>query len=154
MGILFEAFLSSCLMSFFVENWYTLSQVRTQEKISQFFKDEGPRLSLPHRLYSRQFYIMQAMSGKNSVFTNSRCTRPKFPTKSKTYIFWSALRPTFTWDIPPKIKLVISNLIFLILSSANMAAVWVKAISSWLCFGIYMWTLIAPVVLPDRDFSV
>ena len=38
--------------------------------------------------------------------------------------------------------------------SANMAAVWVKAISSWLCFGIYMWTLIAPVVLPDRDFSV
>jgi len=38
--------------------------------------------------------------------------------------------------------------------SANMAAVWVKAISAWLCFGIYMWTLIAPVVLPDRDFSV
>merc|ERR1739845_191439 len=38
--------------------------------------------------------------------------------------------------------------------SANMAAVWVKAISSWLCFGIYMWTLVAPVVLPDRDFSV
>ena len=37
---------------------------------------------------------------------------------------------------------------------ANMAAVWVKAISSWLCFGIYMWTLVAPVVLPDRDFSV
>ena len=38
--------------------------------------------------------------------------------------------------------------------SANMAAVWVKAISSWLCFGIYMWTLVAPVVLPDRDFSI
>jgi len=38
--------------------------------------------------------------------------------------------------------------------SANLAAVWVKAISSWLCFGIYMWTLVAPVVLPDRDFSV
>lgn len=38
--------------------------------------------------------------------------------------------------------------------SANMAAVWVKAISAWLCFGIYMWTLVAPVVLPDRDFSV
>ena len=38
--------------------------------------------------------------------------------------------------------------------SANMAAVWVKAISAWLCFGIYMWTLLAPVVLPDRDFSV
>ena len=38
--------------------------------------------------------------------------------------------------------------------SANMAAVWVKAISAWLCFGIYMWTLVAPVVLPDRDFSI
>jgi len=38
--------------------------------------------------------------------------------------------------------------------SSNMAAVWVKAISAWLCFGIYMWTLIAPVVLPDRDFSI
>lgn len=38
--------------------------------------------------------------------------------------------------------------------SANMAAVWVKVISAWLCFGIYMWTLLAPVVLPDRDFSV
>ena len=38
--------------------------------------------------------------------------------------------------------------------SSNMAAVWVKAISAWLCFGIYMWTLVAPVVLPDRDFSI
>jgi hypothetical protein len=38
--------------------------------------------------------------------------------------------------------------------SANLAAVWVKAISAWLCFGIYMWTLVAPVVLPDRDFSI
>jgi len=37
--------------------------------------------------------------------------------------------------------------------SANMSAVWVKMISAWMCFGLYMWTLIAPVVLPDRDFS-
>lgn len=38
--------------------------------------------------------------------------------------------------------------------NANMSAVWVKIISAWLCFVIYMWTLIAPVLLPDRDFTV
>lgn len=38
--------------------------------------------------------------------------------------------------------------------SSNWAAVWVKIISAWLCFIVYMWTLVAPVVLPDRDFSV
>ena len=38
--------------------------------------------------------------------------------------------------------------------SANMSAVWVKIISSWLCFAIYMWTMLAPLILPDRDFSV
>jgi len=37
--------------------------------------------------------------------------------------------------------------------SANMSAVWVKIISSWLCFGLYMWTLLAPMVLQDRDFT-
>jgi len=37
--------------------------------------------------------------------------------------------------------------------SANMSAVWVKMISSWLCFGLYLWTLVAPIVLQDRDFS-
>jgi hypothetical protein len=37
--------------------------------------------------------------------------------------------------------------------SENMTAVWVKIISSWMCFVVYMWTLIAPVVLPDRDFA-
>ena len=37
--------------------------------------------------------------------------------------------------------------------SANSAAVWVKIVSSWLCAGLYIWTLIAPVVLVDRDFG-
>jgi hypothetical protein len=33
-------------------------------------------------------------------------------------------------------------------------ASWVKIVSSWVCYGIYTWTLVAPVVLPDRfDFS-
>jgi len=37
--------------------------------------------------------------------------------------------------------------------SSNMAAVWVKIVSSWMCLGLYTWTIIAPCVLPDRDFS-
>lgn len=37
--------------------------------------------------------------------------------------------------------------------SANMSAVWVKMVSSWLCCAIYVWTLIAPVVFPERDFN-
>jgi len=37
---------------------------------------------------------------------------------------------------------------------ANMSAVWVKITSAWLCFILYMWTLIAPTLFPDRDFSV
>lgn len=35
----------------------------------------------------------------------------------------------------------------------NASAMWVKMISSWLCSGIYVWTLVAPLMLPDRDFS-
>jgi serine incorporator 1/3 len=33
-------------------------------------------------------------------------------------------------------------------------ASWVKIISAWFCHAMYIWTLVAPVVLPDRfDFS-
>jgi hypothetical protein len=33
-------------------------------------------------------------------------------------------------------------------------ASWVKIVSAWVCYGIYTWTLVAPLVLPDRfDFS-
>ncbi|KAH6673610.1 membrane protein-like protein TMS1 [Halenospora varia] len=33
-------------------------------------------------------------------------------------------------------------------------ASWVKIVSAWVCYGIYAWTLVAPIVLPDRfDFS-
>lgn len=33
-------------------------------------------------------------------------------------------------------------------------ASWVKIVSAWVCYGIYTWTLVAPVVLPDRfDFA-
>ncbi|GMT09672.1 hypothetical protein PFISCL1PPCAC_969, partial [Pristionchus fissidentatus] len=36
--------------------------------------------------------------------------------------------------------------------NANMASVWVKIISSWLCVGLYGWTLVAPALFPDREF--
>ncbi|KAJ5991420.1 hypothetical protein N7499_003836 [Penicillium canescens] len=29
-------------------------------------------------------------------------------------------------------------------------ASWVKIVSSWVCYAIYLWTLVAPVLLPDR----
>ncbi|XP_041090021.1 serine incorporator 1-like [Polyodon spathula] len=32
-------------------------------------------------------------------------------------------------------------------------AVWVKISSSWLGLALYLWTLVAPLVLPNRDFS-
>ncbi|KAI5628944.1 serine incorporator 2 [Silurus asotus] len=36
---------------------------------------------------------------------------------------------------------------------SSMPAVWVKICSSWLGLVLYLWTLLAPVVLTDRDFS-
>lgn len=34
----------------------------------------------------------------------------------------------------------------------NAASMWVKEISSWLCLALYAWSLLAPVLLPDREF--
>lgn len=36
---------------------------------------------------------------------------------------------------------------------ASIGAVWVKIVSSWVVVGLYMWTLVAPLVLTDRSFS-
>lgn len=36
--------------------------------------------------------------------------------------------------------------------NANAASMWVKVISSWLCVAIYGWSLVAPMVLTDREF--
>lgn len=33
-------------------------------------------------------------------------------------------------------------------------AFWVKLVTGWLQAGLYLWTLFAPIVFPDRDFSV
>lgn len=32
----------------------------------------------------------------------------------------------------------------------SYTAVWVKIVSGWLCLIIYGWTLLAPVMMPDR----
>ncbi|XP_034947942.1 probable serine incorporator isoform X2 [Chelonus insularis] len=37
--------------------------------------------------------------------------------------------------------------------NSNPASMWVKIISSWMCLGLYTWSLIAPAVLTNRDFS-
>lgn len=37
--------------------------------------------------------------------------------------------------------------------SSNLAAVWIKIVSSWICLALYTWTLVAPAILVDRDFS-
>ncbi|XP_037026856.1 probable serine incorporator isoform X1 [Bradysia coprophila] len=37
--------------------------------------------------------------------------------------------------------------------NANAASMWVKIVSSWLCLALYTWSLIAPIVLPDREFG-
>ncbi|KAM3878235.1 serine incorporator 1 [Diretmus argenteus] len=37
--------------------------------------------------------------------------------------------------------------------TSRWPAVWVKITSSWVCLGLYTWTLIAPVLLSNRDFS-
>ncbi|GAV05753.1 hypothetical protein RvY_15833 [Ramazzottius varieornatus] len=37
--------------------------------------------------------------------------------------------------------------------STSKSSAWVKISSSWFCVVLYVWTLIAPVVLKDRDFG-
>ncbi|KAL2714279.1 putative serine incorporator isoform X1 [Vespula squamosa] len=37
--------------------------------------------------------------------------------------------------------------------NANVASMWVKIISSWLCVTLYVWSLVAPILFPNREFS-
>lgn len=39
------------------------------------------------------------------------------------------------------------------LFNGNEASMWVKIVSSWLGVFIYGWSLVAPMVLSNRDFS-
>eukprot|EP01125_Pyxidicula_operculata_P000432 TRINITY_DN10464_c0_g1_i1.p1 TRINITY_DN10464_c0_g1~~TRINITY_DN10464_c0_g1_i1.p1 ORF type:complete len:452 (-),score=77.54 TRINITY_DN10464_c0_g1_i1:122-1477(-) len=35
----------------------------------------------------------------------------------------------------------------------GIAAVWVKVVSSWITIGLYIWSLLAPIIFPDRVFT-
>lgn len=37
--------------------------------------------------------------------------------------------------------------------TSKWPAVWLKIASSWLCLALYIWTLVAPLILTNRDFS-
>jgi serine incorporator 1/3 len=36
--------------------------------------------------------------------------------------------------------------------SANAASMWIKVISAWVGILLYGWSLIAPIILVDREF--
>ncbi|KAJ2739555.1 Membrane protein tms1 [Coemansia sp. BCRC 34301] len=40
-----------------------------------------------------------------------------------------------------------------IIIGRSSTAVWVKVVTSWLCILMYSWTLVGPVLLPDREWS-
>jgi len=46
-----------------------------------------------------------------------------------------------------------ANSVNKILVDSGMVAVWVKIVSSWLAVGLYCWTLVGPVLFPDRDWK-
>ncbi|XP_037081978.1 probable serine incorporator isoform X1 [Pollicipes pollicipes] len=37
--------------------------------------------------------------------------------------------------------------------SNNSASMWVKIVSSWLCLALYAWSLVAPLILTNREFN-
>ncbi|KAJ1750486.1 Membrane protein tms1 [Coemansia sp. RSA 1591] len=47
----------------------------------------------------------------------------------------------------------ISSTDHIIIIGRSTTAVWVKVVTSWLCIALYMWTLVGPVVLPDREWA-
>ncbi|KAJ9061501.1 Membrane protein tms1 [Entomophthora muscae] len=34
----------------------------------------------------------------------------------------------------------------------SYAAMWVKIVSGWICYSLYIWSLVAPIILPDREW--
>ena len=72
---------------------------------------------------------------------------PRHEANSTDYIYEYIITDTNT--LFSRTLLVILNFLYHFVESisSNMSAVWVKVISSWLCFAIYMWTLVAPAIL-------
>ena len=35
----------------------------------------------------------------------------------------------------------------------DWTTVWVRMVSSWVAFALFAWTLVAPLVFPDREWS-
>lgn len=56
------------------------------------------------------------------------------------------------WWVPPSCSLFRPDESLQVLRSP-WTAVWVKICSSWAGLLLYLWTLVAPLVLRDRDFS-
>ena len=38
------------------------------------------------------------------------------------------------------------------LINVGWTSVWVKVVTQWVTVALYVWTLVAPLVLPDREF--
>ncbi|KAK4688671.1 serine incorporator 1, partial [Tremellales sp. Uapishka_1] len=55
--------------------------------------------------------------------------------------------PTEPLPITPSIMTIYEPDVYIGRSETTM---WMRIISSWLCYGIYAWSLVAPLVMPDR----
>ncbi|KAL2137422.1 hypothetical protein VTI74DRAFT_43 [Chaetomium olivicolor] len=61
---------------------------------------------------------------------------------------WVATLLTMDWDDEQKAQDDFATV------GRTLWASWVKIVSSWVCYAMYVWTLVAPVVLPERfDFE-
>ena len=46
-----------------------------------------------------------------------------------------------------------SNMVIDIRIDQSMTSVWIKAVSSWVVALLFAWSLLAPVLMPTRDFA-
>lgn len=67
------------------------------------------------------------------------------------YIFLLYVLHVVDWSVGPCLNRPESSNLNNLTNSE--AAVWIKITSSWMGLLVYIWTLIAPVLFPDRDFD-
>jgi hypothetical protein len=70
-----------------------------------------------------------------------------------------SINNTFFNTIMYMYKLFLLICFFFIRPNSNLndlhpdyASTWIKILSCWVCAGLYIWTLVAPILLPDREF--